>query len=148
MESKCDDFKLKIQGLADGELDLTDESSSDLFLHLSSCRECREEYHSLMNVKNRIKIEGSKQPSKELFIEFEKRRSSSVIRKIGYLLILVPYIIIVGIGMYELFRDGSEGLLIKSSFLAIITGIIILLIYTIKGRIKESKNDKYKEIIR
>lgn len=148
MDNKCDKFKLQIQALADGELLLDDKQTSDLFLHLSGCSECRNGYYETVKFKSRLRVNGDFKPTEEWFTSIEKKRSNKVIRRIGYILILMPYLLIVGLGMWELFTDGSETLLIKGSIAAIISGVVLLLIYTIVGRVKESKTDKYKEIIR
>ncbi len=148
MDNKCNNYKLQIQALADGEILSDDSQTSDLFLHLSGCSECRNEYYDTVKIKNNLKVNGEFKPTEEWFTSIEKMRRNKIIRRIGYILILVPYILIVGLGMWELFTDGSETLLIKGSVAAIISGVVLLLIYTIVGRIKESKTDRYKEIIR
>ena len=83
-----------------------------------------------------------------MFLNFEKKKSSKVTRILGFILILLPYVVILCMGLYEIFTDSSEPFLIKAAIGTIVAGFILLLGYTIKGRVIESKTDKYKEIIR
>lgn len=148
MINRCEEYKLLVQALADSELELNDNDTAELFLHLSGCSSCREDYYSTVKLKNRVRMTGDFKPTDDWLIKLEKRRSSKIVRKIGYFLIFVPYVLLIGLELRELFTDGSEGLLLKASIGAIVSGVFLLLIYTIVSRLKESKTDRYKEIIR
>ncbi|QEN03528.1 hypothetical protein EW093_02040 [Thiospirochaeta perfilievii] len=144
----CDKYKLKIGALADGELNLRDDETSDFFLHLSSCSSCRNEYYDLLELNRRISITGEVKPPEDLFIEFEKKRSSKVIRTLGFILILVPYLTMIFVGIWDFINNSDEYLLMRVSTVGVLSGVVLLLIYTVIGRVKESKKDRYKEIVR
>lgn len=148
MEDKCMDYKLQIQALADAELDLNDTDTTKLFYHLSSCSSCRNEYYSTVKLKKSMKVAGDFKPSDDWMIQMEKRRSSKIVRRVGFFLMGIPYLLLISLGIWEFLKDDSEGLLIKIAIGSIISGVLLLLLYTIAGHIKESKTDKYKEIIR
>lgn len=144
--SRCREYELKVQALIDGEIK-SDKEQLEIFTHLSECETCREDYNTISKLIGQVGLSEIEAPTEEWFELLEKKRSITIFRRIGYFLIIVPYILIIGVGLKELFMDRSEGLLIKGSIAAIITGFLLLLILTIMGRVKESKNDKYKEIM-
>lgn len=149
MDKRCNEFNLQIQALADGEIISDGENTAELFLHLSSCKSCRDEYYNTVKLEKSFSSRSDEQPSEEWFMELERKRGSSLVRKIGYLLLLVPYIIMIVYSIYEMLQEGgSESLLITGSFITMIAGVLLLLGYSIRARFKESKTDKYKEIIR
>jgi len=149
MDNKCKEFKFQIQALADGEIEtFNDDNLSNLFNHLSNCRDCRSQYTTTMRLKDAIKVKGDNPPPKEWFEQLEKRRSNKIMRRLGYFLIIIPYIILIVFGLSELFFNSDEDLIVKGSIGTIIAGFLILLTITIIGRIKEFKTDKYKETMK
>lgn len=149
MDNGCKDYKLEIQALADGEIISDGEKTAGLFLHLSTCKSCRDEYYETVKLAKTLGVSNLEQPTEEWFMELERKRGSSIVRKIGYLLLLVPYIIMIGFSIYEMLQEGgTESILLTGSFIAMIAGVLLLLGYSIRARVKESKTDKYKEIIR
>ena len=149
MDNKCNELKLQIQALTDGETEaFSDENLSNIFSHLSTCGECRSQYTATMKLKNTIKAKGYNPPPKEWFEQLEKKRSNKIMRRLGYFLITIPTILLIGFALSELFFNSDEDIIVKGSIGTIIAGFLILLTITIIGRIKESKTDKYKEIMK
>lgn len=149
MDNRCKELKLQIQALTDGETEaFSDEDLSKIFSHLSICSECRSQYTATMRLKDAVKVIGYNPPPKEWFEQLEKKRSNKIMRRLGYFLIIVPYFLLMGVGLSKLFFDSGEHIIIRGSIATIIIGFLILLTRTIIGRIKESKTDKYKEIMK
>jgi predicted anti-sigma-YlaC factor YlaD len=149
MDNKCKELELQIQALSDGETEtFSDEDLSNIFSHLSDCRECRSKYSSTMQLKIAIKAKVDNPLPKEWFEQLEKKRSNKIMRRLGYFLVFIPYIILIGVGLNKLFNDSGENIIIKFSIATIILGFLILFTITIAERIKEYKTDKYKEIMK
>ncbi len=149
MDNRCKVLKLQIQALADGEIEtFDDENLSNIFNHLSNCRECRSQYTATMRLKDTIKVKGDNPPPKEWFEQLEKKRSNKIMRRMGYFLVIIPYILLIGFGLNELFFNSGDNIIVKVSITTIIFGFLILFGITITGRIKELKTDKYKEIMK
>lgn len=149
MDNKCKELKLKIQALTDGETEnFTDEDLLNMFRHLSNCRECRSQYTTTMRLKGTIKIKGNNPVPNEWFEQLEKKRSNKIMRRLGYFLIIFPCIFLTGFGFSKLFFYNGENIIIKVSIATVITGFLTLFIITVRGRIKEYKTDKYKEIMK
>ncbi|MGL1891680.1 MAG: hypothetical protein OCD02_08635 [Spirochaetaceae bacterium] len=146
--NNCEEFELSVQALADSELVLIDTDKQMLFEHLSNCKSCRELYTSTVKLNQSIKMSGGSTPSDKWLDELNKKKSRTIWQRAGIILIIIPYILILTIGIQELFADNSESFLLKVCIGGISFGFIVLLVRTIIDRIKESKNDKYREVIR
>ncbi len=142
----CEEIKLKVQALADSELD--ENEISEVLQHVESCYKCRNEYIELLKLNKRMKGVAYPEPEEEWFERMSKKPGRKLSSIIGQLLFFGSYILLIGWALFSLFSDNSEGLFIKLVLGGIFLGIIVLFGVTITDRIKESKTDRYKGVIK
>ncbi len=143
---ECDEAKLKINALIDNEIDERD--IDPLLEHLSTCQSCRNYYKEMLKVSremNRIQIPD---PTDEWYYSFRKKFLRKTGGILGRILFIGSYALLLLYAFYQIFISKEEKLAIKLILGGVLAGIIILLTVTIADRIRESKNDKYKGVIR
>jgi hypothetical protein len=143
---ECKDAKLKVQALIDNEL--PEENIDDVVDHIQSCYRCRADYISLLKLQRKMKGLQYPEPPKEWFEELQKKRGRRFTSGLGLILFVGSYLVLFGYALYSLFADSGEGLFIKIVIAGIIAGILFLLGVTIADRVRESKTDKYKEVMK
>jgi len=143
---ECQDAKLKVQALVDSELP---EAEIDLVIeHVQSCYRCRDEYISLLKLQRKMKGLQFPEPSKEWFEDLKKKTGRRITSLFGQFLFIGSYIVLLAYALYAIFTNSGEGLFIKLIIGGIVLGALSLLGVTIADRVRESKTDKYKEVIK
>ncbi len=143
---ECQDAKLKVQALIDNELPADDISS--VVDHIQSCYHCRDEYVGLLKLQRKMKGIGHPEPPKEWFEELRKKPGRRLSSFLGQLFFIGSYVVLIAFAFYTLFTDSGEGLFIKLVVAGIVIGMLFLLGVTIADRVKESRTDKYKGVIK
>lgn len=143
---ECQEAKLKVQALIDNEL--PEDEIDRVVDHIQSCYRCREDYVSLLKLQRKMKGLQYPEPPKEWFEELESKRGRRFSSTLGLILFIGSYIGLLGYALYSLFSDSGEGLFIKIVIGGIIAGALFLLGVTIADRARESKTDRYKEVIK
>ncbi len=142
----CNEAKLKINALIDNEIE--EKDIDPLLEHLNACQSCRNYYKETLKVSremNKIKIPDT---SDEWYYSFRKKFLRKTGGILGRALFIGSYILLILYAFYQIFISREEKLAIKLILGGILAGIIILLGVTIADRIRESKHDKYKGVIR
>ncbi|RKX79567.1 MAG: hypothetical protein DRP87_02695 [Spirochaetes bacterium] len=142
----CKEMKLKIQALTDNELE--EKEIHEVLNHLESCYRCREDYISLLQLQKKMKNIAIPEPQKEWFEDLPHRvlrRSGALLGKV---LFLGSYILLLGYALYSLFRSKNEEIIIKFAVGGVVLGGLILLIVSLADRIRESRSDKYKGVLK
>ncbi len=143
---ECQDAKLKVQALVDNEL--PEEEIDRVVDHVQSCYRCRDDYISLLKLQRKMKGLQFPEPPKEWFEDLKKkpiRRATSIF---GQILFFGSYILLFAYALFTLFTDSGEGLFIKLVIGGIVLGMLSLLGVTIADRVRESKTDKYKGVMK
>ncbi len=142
----CKEAKLKINALIDNEIE--EKEIDPLFQHLAECSECRNYYKELLKINREMKKTYIPYPSDEWYNSFRKKFLRKTGGIMGRFLFIGSYVLLLLYSFYEAFISKDSGIFIKVILGGLLGGIIILLTVTIADRIKESKNDKYKGVIR
>ena len=87
-------------------------------------------------------------PPEEWFADMQKRKGRKVFAGAGQIFFFGSYILLLGYALYSLFTDSSEGLFIKLVVGGVFVGLLSLLGVTIADRVRESKTDKYKDVMK
>ena len=140
----CDQAKLKMNALVDGEVD--EEDVPALISHMESCYKCREEYIELLRLQKKMKGLKIPEPSKEWFEKFSHRSMRKASGVIGKIFFIVSYILLLGYSLYTFFTSSDADVFIKITLGGVLLGFIVLFGVTISDRIKESKTDRYKGV--
>jgi predicted anti-sigma-YlaC factor YlaD len=143
---ECQDAKFKVQALIDNELP---ESEIDQVVdHIQSCYRCRGDYISLLKLQRKMKGLQHPEPPKEWFEGLKKKPARKFSSFLGQVLFIGSYIILIAYALYTLFTVSGEGLFIKLVIGGIVLGVLFLLGVTVADRVRESKTDKYKEVMK
>ena len=123
--SECDEIKLKVQALADNELD----------------------EGQIPEVVHHIEI-GVPEPSREWFEELDKKKFRKFSSVLGKILFFGSYLLLIVYALYTFFIDQEGEMVLKVLVGAVCAGVAVLLGVTIADRVKENKTDKYKGVMK
>lgn len=146
MSINCEDAKLKVQALIDNEL--PDEDISPVVDHIQSCYGCRDEYVALLRLQRKMRGLKAPEPPKEWFEELKNRPGRKFSSAFGQIFFFGSYVVLIAYALFSLFTDSAEGLFIKLVVGGIVVGILALLGVTIGDRVRESRTDKYKGVMK
>ena len=142
----CEEARLKINALIDNELKESD--ALPLFQHLSTCESCRNEYLEQLKLHRSLRKVHIPEPTDDWYKSFPKR----VLRKItgigGRIFFIGSYVLLLAYALYQLFISSDTDIILKIIVGGLSLGFVVLLTVSIVDRINESKDDKYKGVIR
>jgi hypothetical protein len=137
---------MKIQALVDNELP---ESEIEPTIEaIQGSYEYRAEYAELLKLRKKLSSGAVPPPSQDWLREAEKKVSRRIGRGLGTVLFLGSYVILLGYAVFTMFRDPSVPIIVSVLILSGIVGFVVLLGNAIADRVRESKTDKYRGIIR
>jgi predicted anti-sigma-YlaC factor YlaD len=142
----CEQAKLQIQALLDDEIE--EQQVAPLISHLESCYTCRNEYITFLKLKRKLAGIGIPEPPKEWFEKLPNkvlRRTSGLFGKV---LFFGSYALLLGYALYSLLSDRNTDNIVKFGITGIAVGFLVLLGITIADRVRESKNDRYKGVMK
>ena len=143
---ECQDAKLQVQALVDNELG--EDDIGDVVDHIQSCYRCRDDYVALLKLRRKMKGLSYAQPPKEWFEELQKKAAHRISSFLGQALFIGSYVVLLAYALYAIFTDSGEGLFIKLVVGGIVLGVLFVLGVTISDRVRESKTDKYKGVMK
>lgn len=143
---ECKEMKFKTQALIDNEL--SEEEIPAVISHIESCYSCRGDYISLLKLQRRMKGLSFPDPDKEWFENLSKKKSRKALSILGKFLFIGSYILLLSYSAYTFFIDNSSGVFARIAVGGIVLGVLILLAVTVGDRVKESRTDKYKGVIK
>ena len=146
MTMQCDDARLKVQALADGEL--PEDEIAEVMDHVQSCYRCRDDYVELLRLQRKMQGLVHDEPAPEWFEKLHRKVGRKVGSSTGQVLFIGSYVALVAYAFYSLFADGGAGLFIKIAAGGILVGVLALLGVTISDRWRESKDDRYKGVMK
>ena len=142
----CDEAKLQVQALADGEL--SESVIPEVMDHVQSCYSCRADYVELLKLQKKMSGLVYEVPPKEWFEKLERRIGRKIGSGIGQILFFGSYLLLIAYAVFSLFADSGVGMFIKIAVAGILLGVLSLLGFAISDRIHESKDDKYKGVVK
>lgn len=141
-----EEYRALLMGLLDGEL--TPEESVKINAAMSRSSRLREEYEALRQAGDTLRGISFIEPDEALARKFWRNPYSGFGRAASLVLIVGGYAGLIGYGVFEALRTGTEELPAKLMIGAIAIGFAMLLLQTIVQRLLTWKNDPYKEIER
>ena len=90
----CDEAKLQVQALADGEL--SESVISEVMDHVQSCYSCRADYVELLRLQKKMSGLVYEEPPKEWFEKLERRIGRKIGSGIGQILFFGSYLLLIG----------------------------------------------------
>ncbi len=141
-----DEIRLRVQALADNELPA--EQIPAVLEQIENSYEFRQEYRELLILKRRLSGEQIPEPPDAWFDRTTKsvaRRTRSMVARIVF---LGSYVSLIAYAVISLLLDSSTPGLVRLAVAGIVIGFIGLFAVALSDRMRESKHDKYKGVIR
>ena len=142
----CEQARLKASALIDSEIE--EDEVTPLISHLESCYRCRNEYISLLRVQKRLKAVEIREPPREWFERFPEKWGRRFSGFLGRAIFIGSYVLLCGYALYHLFSSPDATLLLKLIVWASVAGFVLLLGVSIADRIRESRDDRYKGVMK
>jgi hypothetical protein len=142
----CEQAKLQVQALLDNEIE--EHQVAPLISHLESCYACRNEYITFLKLQRKLAGIRIPEPPKEWFEKLPNkvlRRTGGIFGKV---LFFGSYTLLLGYALYSLLSDRNTENIIKIGIAGIAVGFFVLLGITIADRVRESKDDQYKGVMK
>jgi hypothetical protein len=146
LEENIDEIQLKIQALADNEL--PEEEIGQVLAAVQGSYEYREEYAELLRLKKRLSGVLSKGPGSDWVLAAERSITRKLFRGVGTVFFIGSYLALLGVAVATLFRDSDVPVYVSVLVGVGIAGLLVLLGTAIADRVRESKTDKYRGVIR
>ena len=142
----CDEAAVKCQMLTDDELD--ENEIGEVIEHISTCRNCREEYTDLLKLKHKLTAVKNSAPDEDWFESLSKRRGRRFFNRFALILLALSYLLFFGYTVFNMMRTPSEDLISKIVVAGAVVSVIILFVSALIDRIRESRTDRYKEVMK
>lgn len=150
IKNSCQEYHLLINKLIDGEINRSERENLDE--HLKDCPECRKTVEKLKNIKMETEKMKKNFIPEMAWEEYWNHLYNRMERGIGWMLLSVGAIILLGYGAYHFVINviGTSDLsgLQKLAILAVVLGGVILFVSVVREKLLVRKHDKYKEIKR
>jgi len=150
MKSGEDKYRIMLSGYIDNEL--TPEDKMELERHLSACQDCRRELEAFNKLKEVTGAMRYADIPEYVWENYWKGIYRRVELGLGWLLLSIGVIIILGFGLCALVQkfllNPQEPFLLRIGVAAGGLGLIILLVSLIRERLFAYNRDRYKEIRR
>lgn len=143
---KCDDIEVFLSGYLDGEL--TQQERQRVRVHLESCPRCAttlEELREARDATGRLELDRPNDQEWQLMMSsiLEKRT-----QHLGWLILIIWSIALTGYGLYELAMAPGEPLVEKVLVFGVLAGLALLFVSVLSRRIRESRTDRYKGVVK
>ena len=145
-EQNSEEIQLKIQALADNEL--PEGEIGSVLDAVQGSYEYREEYAELLRLKKRLSGVVAKDPGTDWVLAAERSISRKLFRGIGTVFFIGSYLALLGVAVVTLFQDSEVPIIVSILVGVGILGLIVLLGTAIADRVRESRTDKYRGVVR
>lgn len=138
--------KERLMAYLDGEMN--GEERLQFEKTLLSDSELQRELAQFQRLKSLVQKVRIPQPKPELWDEYARRPGEKGFRFLGWALLLAGLVVVFGFIGYQLWSDSGIPWILKGGITLILAGAGLLLCGVIHRRCRESKTDRYKEILR
>lgn len=141
-----EEVRLKVQALVDNEL--PEDEIPVVLAEIEASYELRTEYVALLRLRKRLGGAVVPEPSPEWFEKVSRRRGRTALSMTGMIFFAASYLLLIVYAVASLFRSAGTAIWVKVGVIGLIAGFGIYLAMTVMDRIRESKTDKYKGVMR
>ena len=142
----CDEARMKLNAMLDNEIEEGDVAP--MISHLESCYKCRRAYVELLDLQKKMKGVPIPQPRKEWYDQLPNRILRRATGLAGRLFFIGSYVLLLGYSLYSFFTSQDSDLFVKLVVGGIVLGFFVLLVVSISDRMRESRTDRYKGVMR
>ncbi|KPJ54073.1 hypothetical protein AMJ39_02100 [candidate division TA06 bacterium DG_24] len=146
----CDDYKLLIMSLLDGEIG--PDERVRLEDHIRECPACArelEEFRKLKGVTDQMKFV---EPEDEVWERYWANVYNRLERGVAWILTSIGTILVLIYAAFrfvdQFVRDPQVSLLLKVAVVALLIGVVVLFVSVARERIFIWRKDKYRGVIR
>jgi predicted anti-sigma-YlaC factor YlaD len=144
----CEEMKILISGLVDGELGPEDKKR--VCDHLVSCDSCRNEYAKLKKLKEVTDDMKYYDLPDKLLAGYWTGIYNRIERGLGWIFLSIGIIIILGFAAWKFLEDfllnNDISIIVRFGVAAFVIGIIIFTVSIIRERMFSKKHDRYDEV--
>lgn len=144
----CEQVKILLSGLVDGELDLEEKKTAGD--HIASCSACRGEYARLKKLKEVTDSMKYFDLPDKLWAGYWREVYNRVERGLGWILFSIGAILVLTFAAWQLLDkfllDPNQPLFLKSGIGLLLLGLIVLLVSIIRERLFLRRHDRYDEV--
>lgn len=146
MTEKPDSRRIELMAYLDGEMSPEERQRFEqVLLADTELRREAEEFQKIKSILGRVRIP---EPKPEMWDERARKGAESAVRGIGWILLVLGVAVLAVTLVYLLWSDADAPFAVKLSLTLLITGFVVLLGSVAERRRRESKTDRYREIIR
>ena len=142
----CQEARMKMQALLDRELE--ESEIAPVMNHMESCYQCRNEYIDFLKLQKRMDGLKPALPGNEWFESLEKRKFRKGVRRLGLLSFIGSYLLLLIYFLIQFFSDPGEDLIVRILAGGIILGAGLIFFVSLADRLRESRTDKYKGVMK
>jgi predicted anti-sigma-YlaC factor YlaD len=144
----CDEIKILLSALLDGELSI--EEKKMVTEHLANCDNCREEYVKMKKLKEVTDTMKYLDLPDRLMAGYWQEIYNRIERGFGWIFLSLGAIILLGFGTWELlnnfFLDSRPPLVLKIGLGTFLIGIIVMVVSVLRERLYSRAHDRYEEV--
>jgi hypothetical protein len=143
---KCEQIEVLLSGYLDREL--VQQQAQQVEIHLARCRDCRmvlDELKTAQRAASQLKL---REPSGEEWRIMESRIMAKISRSIGWLILLVWSTVTVAYALYQYATSPTETLFHKILVFGFFLGLALVFISVLLERMRDSRNDRYKGVLK
>lgn len=138
--------QIQLMAYLDGEMDARQRSEFEkVLLDSPQLQQQLAQFQRLQGLVQQVRIP---EPKLELWDEYPRRRTEKSFRLFGWVIFLAGVLIIALGSEYLLWRSDEIPWILKIGITLMAAGLAVLLGTVLSRRHRESKTDRYKEIIR
>jgi hypothetical protein len=146
LEEDIEEIQLKLQALADNEL--AEDEIGPVLTAVQGSYEYREEYAELLRLKKRLSGVVGRGPGNDWVLAAERSITRKLFRGLGTVFFIGTYLALLGVAALTFFRDSDVPTYVSVLVGVGIAGLVVLLGTAIADRVRESRTDKYRGVIR
>jgi len=142
----CHDIEPYLSGYLDSEL--IQQEAQRVEIHLSECSHCRRVLSQLSEVQKATGQIPVKQPSREEWAKMEGHILSRMTRGLGWLIIIVWSTVTLAYSLFQYALSPADPLFHKILVFGLFLGIALLFFSVLIERVRESRTDRYKGVLK
>ncbi len=142
----CDRIEVLLSGFIDNEL--TQQERQAVENHLETCQKCREVVEELRRLQRETAKMVIQHPSGRDWEKVEKNLFQTASRSLGWIILVVWSIVTAGYALFQFATSPGEPIIEKILVFGLFLGLGLLFLSVLSERLRESRTDRYKGVLK